>query len=406
MNTSNDSANDVCSPLRLKIVCPRFWPFSGSTEFAASDLAESIADRGVDTEVITAGWEKEAPATFGFRNFRVQRIYRSTSNPWGNHRYQKNLRRYLINSQPDGIIFFDAFAELQQLAKTLAESLAETTTVIVRVHDHSLSQLSKNSKNWQRFISQLKMADRVIVESHPTKIDLCQAGVDDQRIFVANDIILLDMVAQSDFTSQATARHTISIAHPMLSLSSSQPLIICAAPMFGDKGMLDLIDAWPYVARQNPAAKLWILGHGPASKKIWDRIMAKQLTNSIVMLGQFDDWSDVMRAADAYVHPLRNHLNCSMLGRAMSTGVCPIVCEAAATAVGLTPNQNVIVAPTADPQQLAAAILRPIDRAQECIDIGLAAAQWAHQRYDVKQNIDAFLSALKPSATKKLPTRS
>lgn len=398
MNTSNDLASDVCAPLSVKIVCPRFWPFSGSTEFAASDLAEAIADTGIDTEVITAGWDKDSPATFGFRNFRVQRIYRSLANPWGNHRYQKNLRRYLVNSQPDGIIFFDAFAEFQQLAKTLAE----TTTVIARVHDHPLTHLAKNSKNWQRFTSQLKFANRVAVESNQTKVDLSDVGLDDQQIFVADDIVLPDVEAQSDFASQATARHTIGIAHPMLTLSSEQPLVVCGAPMLGDKGMLDLIDAWPHVARHRPAAKLWILGHGPSSKKTWERIMAKQLTNSIVMLGQFDDLNDVMRAADAYVHPLRSHLNCSMLGRAMSTGICPIVCEPTGTAIGLTPNQNAVFAPAADPQQLATAILRPIERAKECIDIGLAAAQWAHQRYDIKQSIDYYLSALKQSTNKKI----
>lgn len=389
MNTSSDSTTDGRSQLRLKIVCPRFWPFSGSTEFAAGDLAEALANAGVNTEVITAGWDKATPATFGFRNFRVQRIYRSPSSPWGSHRYQKNLRRYLVNSSADGIIFFDAFSEFRQLAKLLSDK----STVISRIHDHQLSQFSNRNKNWQRHFSPLKMADRVIVESDQTKIDLVQAGIAHENIFVSDDIISQRPPVQGEFTCQLTARQAISAAHPMLTLPPDQPLVVCGAAMFGDKGMLDLIESWQYVLRLYPQAKLWILGHGTASKNVWERIMARQLTDSIVMLGQFDDLSDVMRAANAYVHPLRSSLNCSMLGRAMSAGLCPILCEPIGQTLGLTNDQNAILAPVANPQQLASAILKPIEQAEQHIGIGLAAAQWAHHRYDVAKNVDCYLSA-------------
>jgi glycosyltransferase involved in cell wall biosynthesis len=388
MSTSSKPTSDVRCPLKLKIVCSRLWPGSSTTDFAVRDLAEAIANTGVNVEVVSACCDKASPANFDFRNFQVQRIYRSMNSPWSGYRYQKRLRRFLVNSNADGVIFFDAFQDFQQLAKTFSGQIP----TIVRIHDHQYQLLQNLGPGKQRQCRSLKLADRVIVESVATKTELSQLGLEPDKIIVADDFVRIEESLDSHYASQSTARQTIGAAHPMLSLPPGQPLAVCAAPMYGDKGLLDLVDSWQYVLQSRPAAKLWIIGHGPASKHVWNRIVSKQLTDSIVMPGQFDDLSDVFRAADAYVHPLRENTGCSMLSRAMLAGLCPIICQPVADKLDLTENQNAVFAPAANPIQLSKAILRPVEYPEQYVNIGLAATEWAAERYHVQNAVDTYLS--------------
>ena len=138
MSTFTQPNTDTAEPMKLAIMSPRFWPCSSSDELALSDLAQTLAQHGHEVEIITPGWNTSLPAAFRFRNFNVQRIYRSTSAPWGGFRYQKNLLRYLNQNPIDRFIFFNAFSEFVSVAK----SLAGKTPLTVRLHDHALTSLA------------------------------------------------------------------------------------------------------------------------------------------------------------------------------------------------------------------------------------------------------------------------
>ena len=161
MSTSIQPTTDTGQPLKLAILSPRFWPYSGTNELAVCDLAQTLANQGHQIEVVTPGWSNSSPADFRFRNFDVVRIYRSTSAPWGGFRYQKNLLRYLNQSLFDGLIFFNAWSEYAYLAKTFAGK----TSLIVRLHDHALPPFSSQTTIKNRQANQLKLADKILVES-------------------------------------------------------------------------------------------------------------------------------------------------------------------------------------------------------------------------------------------------
>ena len=161
MSTFTQPNTDTAEPMKLAIMSPRFWPCSSSDELALSDLAQTLAQHGHEVEIITPGWNTSLPAAFRFRNFNVQRIYRSTSAPWGGFRYQKNLLRYLNQNPIDRFIFFNAFSEFVSVAK----SLAGKTPLTVRLHDHALTSLAGSITTKNRRTNLLKIADRVLVES-------------------------------------------------------------------------------------------------------------------------------------------------------------------------------------------------------------------------------------------------
>ena len=395
MSTSIQPTTDAAQPLKLTILSPRFWPYSGNDELALGDLAQTLAQQGHEVEVVSPGWNTASPASFRFRNFNVQRIYRSTTAPWGGFRYQKNLLRYLEQTSADGLIFFNAFSEYAYLSKFFAEK----TQLIVRLHDHALSSLAGQITVKNRQANLLKLADRILVETESTFQLLQSVGIPAPKLRLAPEGILPFETPPVELASQSVARQAIGESHGMLVVNPDQPLVVCGAPLDGDKGMLDLVQAWKIVLRKSPAARLWIVSQGTRSRKVWDAIVSKQLVDSIIMPGQFDSFGDVFRAADAYVHPLRGSTRCSMLTRAMMASLCPIVTEPIAASLDLTDGQQANVASAGSPEQLASVILKTIQNPDQRTRIGLAASDWSfryfHSSITIKHFLDEFPSTKK-----------
>ena len=387
MSTSIQPTTDAAQPLKLTILSPRFWPYSGNNELALCDLAQTLAQQGHEIEVVSPGWNTAAPASFRFRNFDVQRIYRSTSAPWGGFRYQKNLLRYLEQASSDGLIFFNAFSEYTYLAKFFTEK----KPLIVRLHDHALASISGQIMVKNRQANLLKLADRILVETESTLQLLQSIGIPASKLKLAPEGILPFDTPPTELSNQTVARQAIGESHGMLLVNPGQPLLICGAPLDGDKGMIDLVQAWKIVLRQSPAAKLWIVSQGTRSRKVWDAIVSKQLVDSVIMPGQFDSFGDVFRAADAYVHPLRGSTMCSMLTRAMMANLCPIVTAPIATSLDLTDEKQANVASASNPEQLAGVILKTINNPAQRTKIGLAASDWAFQNFHSSQTFKYYL---------------
>ena len=176
--------------------------------------------------------------------------------------------------------------------------------------------------------------------------------------------------------------------------------------MDGDKGMLDLVQAWKIVLRKIPTAKLWIVSQGSRSRKVWDAIASKNMIDSIIMPGQFDSYDDVFRAADAYVHPLRGSTGCSMLTRAMVSNLCPIVTEPTAAAFGLTDNHQANIAAVGNPENLASVIVQTIQNPIERIQVGLTAADCAMKRFHILQTVNGYLSDASTTNTPRPSSKS
>lgn len=71
------------------------------------------------------------------------------------------------------------------------------------------------------------------------------------------------------------------------------------------KGVLELIDIWKNVCRKKPAAKLAIIGIGPLTEKIKDKIMSMKMNDNINLLGFLDGEKkyDIFKKSKLIVHP-------------------------------------------------------------------------------------------------------
>ena len=313
--------------LRLVIVTRRFWPMSGSVELAVGDLASHLKNLGHDVQIVTARWGKNWPSYFLIREVPVFRVTKPTAGPWGSYRFQRAVHRFLDqlfeNDQPvDAVIVFGLGQETDTVLRNLSQN-NPSATVLTRV-DSKIDAYHRWSLNAiRRTLFGLDRVTGVIADSDLTRERLLRFGVDEDIVrVIADGVSAVD--TNRSAAEQGRARQTLSDAHPILAIEPDQPLVVTAAAMDNDGGIMDLVAAWPTVLSTYPRAKLWLLGDGSHGPQIWNSITAKDLVHSIIMPGYFDDLEEVFKAADLYVHPSRTDAGCSGLTRAMASHLCPV----------------------------------------------------------------------------------
>ncbi len=317
-------------PLRLAILNRHFWPISNSAEMEVAWLQTALVNDGHDVDVVTVRWQKYWPEKFVFRGSQVYRLSKPLSGPFGKYRFNKALSAHLVNRTYDGIITFG----LGDATCTAALGFGDSVSLVIRVTAAAIDELKSFGK---READALMAATRILVDSESTQTAILNRVPEvEGKVFVAASCIDLDadMVADvaqrqpvepfRSLVRQSGSRAALSDAHPILQIEPHQPLVVTCMAMEDDRGVCDLVKAWKVIQRQHCTARLWVLGEGKASKKVWDEILEQDLVYTAIMPGFFDCLSEIFQAADLYVHPARSGLACCVLESARAHGVCAI----------------------------------------------------------------------------------
>lgn len=319
------------SPLKVALVTRSFWPISGTTELSIADLAVGLAKEDVQVSILTARWERSWPSFFEYQEIPVYRINRANTSPWRSFQYIRNLQRQLDELNPDAIIVFGLGEECWSVAKTFGGKIP----FVIRLDHQFLGCQQETPILSSRQLSALRMAERIFVESEWTrdrliKHPMFQSSNGKTSGLNAGDVEVIPFGIASDVdyrrtpVRKSTCRISISDAHPVLMIEPNQPLVVCGSPLEGDDGVLDLVMAWQTVLKRFRNARLWIVGEGTHSRKVWDKIVEYNLVHSVIMPGSFDEPMDLFHAADVYIHPLRSNMACGFCVRAMAAGL-PVV---------------------------------------------------------------------------------
>ena len=387
-------------PLRLAIVTRRFWPYCGPAELAAGEIAEAMLRAGHHVEILTVRWEKNWPRKFVFREIGVTRLGRPVTGPWATFRFLRSLSRYVKEVDLNGIIVYG----LQEESWAAIRNFARQLPVVVRV-DQSAVTGEFRSQFSGRQLAALNSVKRVLVDSHWTSTQLAKNNAITAGLMsVVPEAVEIDPTFQRSLSRQGTSRMALSDAHPILQIEATQPLVVCGAPLNGDRGLFDLLETWPRVLDRFPTARLWILGDGVKGRQVWERIVELNLANSVIMPGFFDDFSDIFQAADVYVHPLRSDASCGCLVRALAAGVCTVATTTLATEDLMTKNVNGLLTPTENPSALAEAIHLALNSSDLRDRLGQSARSIVPERFDIDKLVSAYLSPFMETADRVIET--
>ena len=167
-------------------------------------------------------------------------------------------------------------------------------------------------------------------------------------------------------------------------------VIIVVARLTLEKDHATLLQAFKTVSMRIPAARLLIVGDGPARQQLLDQMHALKLKGRVEFLGSRSDIPALLHASNLFVLSSQTEGIPLAILEAMAAGV-PVL----ATRVGGIPGvieddrTGCLVAPGA-PEELASAMLRLAADADEAARLAAAARRAVMERFALEQTVEAY----------------
>lgn len=324
--------------LRVLLVGRHFWPHASFD--AAGFLAQLATDlyrSGVHVEVVTPRYAASWPEHFHFREIPVHRPAAAPRSDWSMGRYVRHLTTWLKDhSESFDLILADSIREESQ-AVVEAASAAGIASVLVSAGwgDESDPAWWQSSRSARRCAATAKEADAIIVKNAAA-----------ERLMIAQGFppSLLHRI-EIGFTSsvnnlednRSAARNRLAAVNSDLTTLPESEVVLCTGRMQKTGAMQWLAStARPLIANR-PDLRFWFVGDGPERQSLYDFLRADGVRNSIAMPGSFVDTTDLMIAADVFVHGDRQGLDFA-LPSAVSAAIPIVAAEIAELRSLLTPN--------------------------------------------------------------------
>ncbi len=286
------------NPLRLLMVTDRFWPVVDPDTLATEQLCHALVGRGHVVRVLTRSFHKFWSPRMRIGDLGVQRLAYCTGSRLGKSRLIRHLNQWLESNRNE--VDFLLAHPLDELCGPLVQ-FATRHEIPVLLWQPSAGDLNL----WSTGINKLRYTwpiDKPLVSwivAHASQADQLQSfGVDPAHVGVFEPCFDGSTLVE---TTRTEARQALAEHQRALAVEPNEPLVVCAGSWDSARGAIELVEAWRWVRQSFPRGKLWILGDGAEASKIWDHVRHRHLENEIVMAGWFDDWSDLVRAADLLV---------------------------------------------------------------------------------------------------------
>ena len=185
--------------------------------------------------------------------------------------YAGSIARRLWRRRRDFDVVLATWAYPDGWAVTLL-GLGLSTPVVVKVHGSDINVVAQKAVQRAQLRMVLPHAAGVIAVSQPLALRVAELGVSPERLHrVPNG------VDSGRFHPRDPTR-----ARAALSVPAEANVVVYIGNLKRDKGVLDLIEAWPKVARERAGARLYIVGGGPEERAVND---AAAQTGSITAVG-------------------------------------------------------------------------------------------------------------------------
>lgn len=231
------------------------------------------------------------------------------------------------------------------------------------------------ARYWERWAA-ARWTDRIVCVSEAERVRGVRAGVRAPWSVVHNGV---DTGRFADGPDRAAAR--AALAHRFAALAPASPLVVCVGRLCRQKGQDALLQAWRAVVEHVPRAHLALVGEGPAGAALRAAAPA-----SVVFAGAVEDPAPWYRAADLVVLPSRWEGMALAPLEAMASGRAVVVTDVDGARESLAPGHDAhCLVPPDDPDALAAALTRLLQRPLLRQTLGREARSHACAAYDVRR---------------------
>lgn len=168
------------------------------------------------------------------------------------------------------------------------------------------------------------------------------------------------------------------------------PVVATVAVLREPKGIQHMLAALARVAAAFPTVRYLVVGDGPYRRALEEQTEHLGLADRVVFAGAREDVARLLAAADVFVLPSLTEALPTVVAEAMAAGL-PIV----ATTAGGVPEmvrhgEAALLVPPADPDALAAAVLRLLGNPRQATAMGRSGRRLVAERFDIRTQARAL----------------
>jgi glycosyltransferase involved in cell wall biosynthesis len=290
---------------------------------------------------------------------------------------------------------FDVIESFTHDSNIIALPLAWLAGAPIRIASHHgvIDGFPRWREKLHSWIVNVGIADILVAVSTRTQQLAETEGVKPERIAVIpNGITPVDL----ELVSRSNARKETGVTNGDLYLLSVGRLVY-------QKGHEFLIHAMPEVLRHYPNTKAGICGDGVLRSQLEEQILKLDLSDSVKLLGQWDNVSRFLAIADVFILPSRWEGLPIALLEAMSAGLPVIATRVEGVEEVVEDQIHGLLVPLEDSEALAKAILQLINDPKKRNEMGMAASLRVKQLYTADRMCEEYLKLIKKLSSLKTP---
>jgi len=248
---------------------------------------------------------------------------------------------------------FDVVETFTHDSNLIALPLAWLARVPVRIATHrgKIEAFPRWRQSLHSLLINIGIARTLVAVSEQTRAQAVEEGVRADRVTVIpNGVTPLDTV----LVNRPEARKNLGLAEADIFLLSIGRLTY-------QKGQEYFVQAMSKVVNIFPNAKAGICGDGPLRPQLEAQILRLGLSDSVKLLGSWDDISPILASADIFVLPSRWEGLSRALMEAMAAGIPVIATQVDGIKNLVTDGVNGLLIPAEDSEKLENSILQLIE---------------------------------------------
>jgi glycosyltransferase involved in cell wall biosynthesis len=377
--------------LRLAIITPRFWPFTGEAETHLLRLAEQFRLVGHAVTIVTAAWHSHWPRNIIVRELPVVRLRGSPSGSLATLGYMYALSRWLGREREN----FDAVlvSTLRHEAFCTVGALAAASVPVIlqaeRAGPEGDIAWQKTATFGKRIAGRCQQATALLATSKLVAAELAAAGYDVARTTTIPRGVPIP--PPHGATTRDAARESLATGNHDLAATPQQPIVVACGRFVPASGFVDLVKAWKSVAPRFPLARLWIVGDGPLRERLYQLVGDLDLRQRVFLPGTFGQCDELLAAADLFVQPATAEVPTLALSEALAAGLPVVASDLAGHREWITSGQTGELLPPGDPRALATAMLDMLERPARAVALGAEARERMRAEHSLERCALAYL---------------
>ncbi len=389
--------NRECASQQLSItLCSEsFWPQFDTFSWWANDFCRTATSMECSLRVITTRPTRDNPANFCWHGVEVQRIFSRPQSQFNWFRSSRPLQQALSpTNQRVDCLLINQSARNAITTLNLAKRLK--IPVVLRVNERWLQDDKTKRKAEQIFIAAQQMKNTIQVVFSADSLRGNFQNIDALPSATVEDGVLTTEAEFDHDRNQQEIRKSLADAHPIFQVEHDQPLVVLASHFNLGSPAKQLVVAWNQVRRRFPRARLWIVGQGPGAREIWNTICHYELTQEVIMPGQFDQILDLYHAANLFVvfggsgAPSSRYLKL-----ALASGTAILVEKTMAHYDTIADASNVIVFENRSSVDLANLIIDVFQSELSAPKVDQSGPSEVAEKHHFRQTVEQYVSIMK-----------